>query len=140
MQSGYLAFRADKRNERKSQKADPADGDERHGNWVTRAIVLLCDGDITKAEYVRWRVTADELDPWIEYQARAIMPREILIAVAGALGLTGGNDGGCTSEKQQTCQERYGRFFEATCRICPDNKNAVIPAKTGIQDTSWRIR
>lgn len=54
------------------------------------------------------------------------MPREILMAIAEAFGITGkSGDGGCTPQKDQQCRERYGKYFDETCRICPEKRHGA---------------
>ncbi len=49
--------------------------------------------------------------------------REVLAALAA------GGSTRCTADKEAACREMYGRYFEWTCKKCPENKAGVRDGK-----------
>jgi len=44
-------------------------------------IVILCQGDITKQEAIRWAFTMQDCEPFLKYHKRQILFRESVIAL-----------------------------------------------------------
>jgi hypothetical protein len=75
-------------------------------------------------------IPIDETGPWVDYRIKEIMPREILIALARSFGLMGEDRGTrCTASKRKECRDRYGKYFEDTCTLCPDRKQEMSPTR-----------
>lgn len=67
------------------------------------------------------------------------MVRELILGMASAFGVLndGSQDDGCTPRQKERCRELYGTFFEATCKLCPDNPDRSVT--NGQQSTAHTV-
>ena len=46
-------------------------------------VALLCDGDITKRQYVLWNVSTDEIEEYLDIQLEKVKFRKVILAYLG---------------------------------------------------------